>query len=280
MTHIRPICNPFQLLSVLKSCLLEKVKVEAENFAETCDAIFKRLDEKYGDKHMLIDSIMADIKHLKGCADNNDEDTLHLINTVEKAHRDLLRLREEEQMNNAAIISMIEQKLPEKIFSEWIKEISTKTVAHRSRFQSLMKLLEEWRKRIEYRLASIRYKTPEHSGQVNHGRGFQRSDDFNSNDRQNCWLHGSAGEHAIWKCKLFLSKPVEERISLTNLYKACSLCLDRGHSVDECPKPFKCSENGCGQRHNKLLHVERASGSVNQADGNQPTQTILPIQEL
>ena len=280
MTHIRPICNLSQLPFVLKSYLSEKVKAEVENVAETCDAIFKRLDEKYGDKGMLIDSIMADIKHLKGCADNNDEDTLHLINTVEKAHRDLLRLREEEQMNNAAIISMIEQKLPEKIFSEWIKEISTKTVAHRSRFQSLMKLLEEWRKRIEYRLASIRYKTPEHSGQVNHGRGFQRSDDFNSNERQNCWLHGSAGEHAIWKCKLFLSKPVEERISLTNLYKACSLCLDRGHSVDECPKPFKCSENGCGQRHNKLLHVERASGSVNQADGNQPTQTILPIQEL
>ena len=90
-THIRPICNLSQLPFVSKSYLSEKVKVEVENLSETSDAIYKRLDEKYGDKGMVIDSIMADIEHINGCTDNNDEDTLHLINRVEKAHRDLLR---------------------------------------------------------------------------------------------------------------------------------------------------------------------------------------------
>ena len=55
MTHIRPICNLSQLPFVLKSYLSEKVKVEVENVAETCDAMFKRLDEKYSDKGMPID---------------------------------------------------------------------------------------------------------------------------------------------------------------------------------------------------------------------------------
>ena len=60
-----------------------------------------------------------------------------------------------------------------------------------------MALLEEWRKRIEYRIASIRHKSPEHKGKVNHGRGFQRNDGSSNQERQNCWLRGSAGEHAI-----------------------------------------------------------------------------------
>ena len=54
---------------------------------------------------------------------------------------------------------MIEQKLPEKILSEWIKEISTKAVSHENRFQSLMAVLEEWRKRIEYTGLKIIFKS-------------------------------------------------------------------------------------------------------------------------
>ena len=76
---------------------------------------WERLDEKYGDKGQLIDSIMSDIKCLKGSNDNDNHATLELIKTIERAHRDLIRLGEGEQMDNATIISMIEQKLPERI---------------------------------------------------------------------------------------------------------------------------------------------------------------------
>ena len=95
LTHIRPLCNGSQLPFVLKSYLADSVKVQVENLEQSCDATFKRLDEKYGSWGMLIDSIMTDIKHLSECHDENNEETLHLINTVEKAHRDLLRLRED-----------------------------------------------------------------------------------------------------------------------------------------------------------------------------------------
>ena len=50
MNHIRPICNLSQLPFILKSYQSERVKIEVENVAENCDAIFKRLDGAYGDK--------------------------------------------------------------------------------------------------------------------------------------------------------------------------------------------------------------------------------------
>ena len=167
-THIKPLCNPTQLPFVLKSYLVDKVKDEVDNVANDYDALWERLDEKYGDKGHLIDSIMSDIKCLKGSNDNENHATLELIKTIERAHRDLIRLGEGEQMDNATIISMIEQKLPERILDEWVKEISSKAVSHRNRFSSLMALLAEWRKRIEYKVSAIRSRGVDTKGKMNH----------------------------------------------------------------------------------------------------------------
>ena len=89
---------------------------------------------------------MAYIKYLKPCSNSHDENTFKFIKTAEKAHCDLLRLGEDDQMNNAAIHSMIEQRLPDKILDEWIKEVSNKSMDPRSRFSSMMRLLADWRK--------------------------------------------------------------------------------------------------------------------------------------
>ena len=145
-THIRPLCSVPQLPFVLKSYLKDEVKEEVDDVKGHYEEIRKRLDEKFGDKGRLIDTIMADIKYLKPCSNSDDENTLKLIKTVEKAHCDLMRLREDDQMNNAAILSMIEQKLPDKILDEWIKEVSNKSIDPRSRFSSMMRLLADWRK--------------------------------------------------------------------------------------------------------------------------------------
>ena len=91
---------------------------------------------------------MADIMHLKPCSSSGDESTLKLIKTVEMAHCDLMRLRKDKQMNNAAILSMIEQKLPDKILDEWIKEVSNKTIDPRTRFSSMMQLIGDWQKNL------------------------------------------------------------------------------------------------------------------------------------
>ena len=150
---------------MLRSYLSREVKEEVENVEDNYETLWERLDEKYGDRGQLIDSIMADIKNLKVTSDSNDEGTLELIKVVEKAQRDLCRIREQDQMNNATIISVIEQKLPEEILNEWIKEVSVKNRAHRTRFLSLMQLLSEWRKRIEYRLSTIRLRETERKGE-------------------------------------------------------------------------------------------------------------------
>ena len=81
-TYIKPLCIPF----VLRSYLKDEVKEEVENVVDDYEALWERLDAKYGDRGQLIDSIMAEVKNLGECQNCNDEDTLKLIKTVEKAH--------------------------------------------------------------------------------------------------------------------------------------------------------------------------------------------------
>ena len=42
-------------------------------------------------------------------------ETLKLINTVERAHRDLKAIGREREINNAAIVGILEERLPKKI---------------------------------------------------------------------------------------------------------------------------------------------------------------------
>ena len=72
-----------------------------------------------------------------------------IVICLAKSDCDLLRLREYDKMNNAAILFMIEQKLPDKALDKWTKEVSNKTIGPRCRFSSMMRLLGDWRKRIE-----------------------------------------------------------------------------------------------------------------------------------
>ena len=280
-TYVKPLINSSQLPFVLRSYLSREVKEEVENVEDNYETLWERLDEKYGDRGQLIDSIMADIKNLKVTSDNNDEGTIELIKVVEKAQRDLCRIREQDQMNNATIISVIEQKLPDKILNEWIKEVSVKNKAHRTRFLSLMQLLSEWRKRIEYRLATIRLRETERksekpkTGHANHSSGTSQF------RKEKCWIHTDS-EHPIWRCNTFQSKPVEERINLAKLNQACTLCLEVGHDVSQCKRKFRCMEKDCNERHNNLLHVDPVKGIIHHADEVDTSQipTILPLQNL
>ena len=62
---------------------------EVEYMGDDRDHIWQWLDEKYGNESRLIDLIMLDMNHLRVNRDDYGTDTLKLINTVERAHRDI-----------------------------------------------------------------------------------------------------------------------------------------------------------------------------------------------
>ena len=288
--HIEPQCGKDQLAFVLKSYLTEEVQEEVENVGDDYLKMWRRLDQKYGNTGKLIDAILFEIKNLSyGNADPCS--TLQMIKVVEKAYRDLQRLGEEAEMCNATTISIIEERLPVHIKSEWVKLIASKQLNSRQKFTALMNLLEDWRNRLEYVSDNIRV-LPDHRGLVNFLGEQQNSNSYISTGGagglrriHRCWLHklvGEAGEHPIWKCRDFLSKNVQDGMQTIIKNNACQVCLLTEcagvNSPVDCKSRFRCREDGCGLNHNRLLHAKLEVSGINAhtTDGT----TILPIQTL
>ena len=125
-------------------------------------------------------------------------------------------------INNATIIGIIEQKLPEEIETEWIKMITgnEKEPIQKDKFPYLLKLLVQFRERIEYKHASLRSSL---NSRLREQLNFNVQDtiDDSNNRRVWCWLHPDSADHPIWRCEEFRMKSIEERLALVKTNRAC-----------------------------------------------------------
>lgn len=282
--YIQPKCKAEELPFVLKSYLDETVREEVNNVGDVYSEMWKRLDMKYGNIGKLIDAILADVKKLSS-NNNNQNDVLKMINTVEKAWRDLKAMGQSIELCNSTTISIIEQTMSKEMKTEWIKIIASKAFDSSKKFLALLDFLRDWRCRIEYELSEIR---EEETFRATNMPVHQVSKKQAPARKQRCWLHnldGPGGEHPIWKCRLFQSKPVDERKTIVSNYNACKQCLVIGCpgavNSNSCNRNFKCSVQGCGGSHNILLHSNVSGVNHNQYGGNSgASNPLLPIQEL
>ena len=288
LKYIAPeyVSRPDQLAFVLKSYLCDEVKEEVEHCGEDYDAIWQRLDERYGDKGRLISQIMDEVGKLS--ANNDDSSTLLMVKAVEKAHRDLIRLGAEEELFNVQTITNIERRMNEAMRQEWAKELQLagKQLNSKDKFRMLMTHLNCWRSRLEYLMDDVRAPISAPIKTTTHFLGQTRRQE--ASKRPSCWIHSNLENvHPIWKCKEFISQNYEGRLKLVNANKACTLCLLNTcpgfKNVEECTTEFKCNVGKCGAKHNKLLHPpESISGSVSSAssEGEAKGNTILQMQSI
>ena len=287
--HVAPQCTGDQLAFILKSYLSAEIRDEVENCGEDYDRIWGRLDTRYGNIQKLIDLILMDLKGMKYSEDAAS--TLAMINTVDKAHQDLVRLNAESEMCNSTIISEIESRMPLKMKEEWATIVTKKPLDTSQRFVTLLELLEDWRRKLEYMNNDIRSGATDVQGDVLHARNEVHSQWRSPNKLQvnRCWLHeseGLAANHAIWTCRKFQALPVEARFKTVKETKACPVCLTTSCPGSEAhqkcqDRRYKCKESGCDGTHHYLLHQKGFQvGSCAHASGEDSNgKTLLLAQE-
>ena len=142
----------------MRSYLSDEVREEIKGMGEDIDQIWKCLDKKYGEQTKLVDAIMSKIKRLGKCVDKDTKGTLEMINTIQRAHRDLRSMGLEKEISNSTIISIIEERLPEAVEREWIKIVTDKLEPEivRDKFPALLDHLLRVRERIEYKFCDLR----------------------------------------------------------------------------------------------------------------------------
>ena len=260
LKYVKPRYEETEEAFILRSHLTENIRDEVVNLGEEADALWRRLDKKYGDVGKIVESIMSDIKNMKKC-DGSPQKTIKMINMIEKSYRDLQYLKKESKMNNSTIVSMIEEKLPDDITLEWVKLVTgdKKTEVEMEKFSHLLELLIKFRERIEYKHSTLRnglvtkYQEYTYSIQKNSGVAD------NNNRKPWCWLHPDAIDHPICRCQEFQKKTHAERLSLVKTNGVCYSCLGQGHTVNNCKRNFTCQIEGCSLTHHYLLHIDGLS---------------------
>ena len=236
---VQPLCSTNQITFVLKSYLCDSVRREVENCDYDIDAMWARLDAKYGTIRKQIDCIMSDFKSLPEC--NDSRTTLNMISVVETAEADLKCINASNELENSTIISFIEQSMSKSMFDHWAQKIANDDDADDGKFDKLLFFLQHWKRSIEYNDSDIRCSS--HVESVKPSR--------------KCLIHREDG-HPIWRCRTFKGMTVHERRNVIAKNNACTLCLETGHNSANCNKSFRCSASGCNSSHNVLLHEKRS----------------------
>ena len=189
-----------------------------------------------------------------------------MINVVEKAYRDLKDLGMEIEMNNTTIVSFVEERLPPEIDMEWIKIASAKDKD--SLFPSLLELLQDFKRRIEYKMSDLR-RLSERKWLTGHTGVKQEEEirNYNSQRKQRSWLHPDSSHHPIWLSQALQENSAMERYNVVRAHRACYKCLSKGHLAPQCRRNFLCREKDCNLSHHTLLHGAHVAGaSQNRAD--------------
>ena len=103
---------------VLKeNCLHGEAKQLVENI-DDIEAIWSRLQEKYGDNIEIVNVIIKDIEKVTFPKNNQDYGLVTLVDTLEKGIQDLTAIDARKEIANAYTVKLLEMKLPKRVFAK------------------------------------------------------------------------------------------------------------------------------------------------------------------
>ena len=156
--QVMPLINAENAPYVLRSCLGKEPADVVKSVDDDIGAMWKRLDEKYGDPAKAADVIMCAIQNMKPIREGENKKFVKFINVIDDGYRDLRRLGLEKEITTTSSVSIVERKLPNDVKREWAKLVSSEhsPIDKKDKFPSLLRFLLEQKQAIEYENAELR----------------------------------------------------------------------------------------------------------------------------
>ena len=256
--------DPSHQAYVLKTeCLKDSVRKCVENIDDVTE-IWKRLEDKYGNKHDLVDVVVKDLGKVQKLKQNDDVKFISLVDMIEKGLQDLSAIDAQHELANSYTVTRVEAKLSRETYHEWLKE--EENLEGESRFEKLFSFLKDERRRVEKIVQRSPHvttdpgkenkKPPWKKEHCNLTGGQPSSGGGGDEVINQCLVHPTA-KHFTRKCRGFMKMSDEERVTLVQTTNACPLCLSIKHIGSTCP--FKtqwgpCGIDACGLHHARALH--------------------------
>ena len=229
------------------------------------DAMWERLDQVYGRLSKLVDVVMFEIKSVQPIKDGDNQTLLKFIDLVEKGYEDLKKMKAENEMSNATIVSLIEERLPKLIRREWSLTVIQENSKEVNQFSALLDFLIAQRRAIEYEIMDIRNNPKPPSSEnidivVNtlNAKVYDMENEAKiKSHRHECCIYNTDAQDSEL-CGQFRNKTSIEKLRFLRTSGSCWCCLKKGHRHKECPQKVRCGVDGCNWYHHPLLHEANA----------------------
>ena len=199
---------------------------------------------------------------------------IKFVDLLETAHRDLVAMGLESEIENAHTVSIIENKLPKSLQIEWYRQIyrQDSTVNTSAKFPHLLRFLCAERDAIEYATSDLRNHERKSSSHIH--AIHTAVDDC-------CVIHFWSITHSTANCRTYNNLSIDNKFNVLKEKAACFSCLIPGHTLKECTVKSVCGDN-CSEFHHPSLHTEVASvQSHTIVDINyNPGHVLLPIMKI
>ena len=142
----------------LRNALPDNAKSLVRDMSDNIKEMWRQLDERYGDEGKIAEIILNDIKHFRPIKANEERRLLTFIGIIEKASMETKYPGWEPEIKNSTFVSIIEEKLPEKLRKKWIERIYEKdgTIENGEEFPEFLKFLFDRKTVVEYDLSLLK----------------------------------------------------------------------------------------------------------------------------
>ena len=226
------------------------------------------LQQRFGDKLIVSESIISNLRHGKSVYKGHD--VQDLADDLQSCVITLKQTGQLSEIDTQKTIIDIISRLPRHIQNRWRKEAIEirrdeglyPNIEHLVQFVSevadevndpVYGQHEETAKKSKYQSAS----------QQNHAT-FVTS-------RYSCPLCDQ--QHGVWACEKFKNISPTERWSVAKEHRLCFRCLGSGHGGKRCRRARICGIDNCPANHNRLLHEHKVQSEQNSTQVKTPSQS-------
>ncbi|XP_015754718.1 PREDICTED: uncharacterized protein LOC107334301 [Acropora digitifera] len=250
---------------------------------------WKTLNENFGQSHMIVKAHMKKLREIQ--VRKADASTLmDFARRLEDARRVLTSMGSNytSRLDNEDLIIMLMRKLPdESLKRKWADRAGDLLKSKgRAEYADFVSFINRAAERINNRYGQeLKPFSSTESEKNESGRGksdnphrvttlattsdkTQQSLDMTTRVPLKC--PQCSGPHGVWRCRIFRSSSLRDRLRTVRQHRLCRVCLTEGHRVKECTKGFTCRKAGCGRDHHYLIHCDEGNSNRN---GTRPTDS-------
>ena len=226
------------------------------------------LKRNFGQPHLILNSLMADLVNRKPLKPNDGEALWDLISCMQRCQITLSQMGYVNDLNSTSNLLKVQELLPIYFQTGWARLAQTILSEREPTFSDFLNYLES-----QAEIACNMF-----------GRNIGVSKPNDKPKARSNYMASKSlkcfacdGEHRLFDCEIFKNMSYAERLNVVKTKRLCFRCLLPGHAIHNCRRDISCLS--CqSNKHHTFIHTDSfVKSNAATINGQQVYLRIVPV---